>query len=90
MVRGQTSRGFNYSIVDMSLNNGLGAITSKNNNLLNFSSEKITSTFKNPDGSSIWVITFASNDGNIDSVFIGKIIILNIIHFMLLKLTIAV
>ena len=55
----------------MSLNNGLGAITSKNNNLLNFSSEKITSTFKNPDGSSIWVITFASNDGNTDSVFIG-------------------
>lgn len=70
--QGQTSNGFNYSEVDMSLNNGLGGITSKNNNLLRFSSEKITSTFKNPDGSKIWVITFASTDGTSDSVYVGN------------------
>lgn len=68
----QTSNGFNYSEVDISLNNGLGGVISKNNNLLRFSSEKITSTFKNPDGSKIWVITFASTDGNTDSVYVGN------------------
>ena len=67
--RSDVSNGFNYSEVDMSLNGGLGAVTQINTPLLEFSSEKITATFKNADGSSIWVITFASQNGNIDSDF---------------------
>ena len=48
--------GFNYSTVDISLNGGLGAVTQKNINLLNNSSEKITavSTF---DNTGYWVVT---------------------------------
>ena len=59
--------GLSYSVVDMSEDNGYGSVSTleKNVQLLRFTSEKITATYKNPDGSSIWVITFASeNDGN--------------------------
>ena len=34
--------GFNYSVVDMTLNVGLGNVTTKNSNLLPVSSEKVT------------------------------------------------
>ncbi len=55
--------GFNYSIVDMRLNGGFGDITSKNVNLLEDSSEKISAVVKDCDTQSLWVITLASIDG---------------------------
>ncbi|RLD25895.1 MAG: hypothetical protein DRI75_12650, partial [Bacteroidetes bacterium] len=59
-----TDFGFNYSIVDMTLDGGLGGITSKNINLLTFCSEKITAVLKDCESESIWVITYASVDGS--------------------------
>ncbi|WP_242204328.1 T9SS type B sorting domain-containing protein [Aestuariivivens insulae] len=58
-------RGFNFSTVDMSLNGGLGDVlgTSKNYNLLQDSSEKISAVLKDCDTKSIWVITLASSTG---------------------------
>ncbi len=53
--------GFNYSIVDLSLDSGLGAVTTKNSNLLQDSSEKVTAVVKDCISQSIWVITFAPN-----------------------------
>ena len=55
--------GFNYSIVDITLNGGLGGITLKNSNLLQDSSEKISAVVKDCISQSIWVITFASPTG---------------------------
>jgi gliding motility-associated-like protein len=50
-----TSNGFNYSIVDMTLGGGLGAVTSKNVNLLANTSEKVSSVASS-DGN-FWVVT---------------------------------
>lgn len=61
---GDPDRGLNYSIVDMSLNNGLGAVTQKNISLLNDCSEKITAVVKDCSDQSIWVVTFASSNGS--------------------------
>ena len=58
-----TDFGFNYSIVDMTLDGGLGAITDKNVNLLNNCSEKLSAVLKDCETQSIWVITFAAADG---------------------------
>ena len=58
--------GFNYSIVDMSLDGGLGGITSKNIQLLVDSTEKITAVLKDCQSESIWVMTFASFDGSVE------------------------
>ena len=55
--------GFNYSIVNITLDGGLGDVTSKNNNLLQDSSEKITAVLKDCSSQSIWVITLANIDG---------------------------
>lgn len=55
--------GFNYSVVDMTLNGGLGEITIKNVNLLARTSEKISAVLKDCDDESIWVVTFANDDG---------------------------
>ena len=55
--------GLNYSIVDITLNSGLGAVTSKNNNLLSLCSEKITAVLKDCISESIWVVTLASENG---------------------------
>ncbi len=55
--------GFNYSIVDMTLDGGLGGITQKNVNLLQHCSEKLTAVLKDCITKSIWVITMASEDG---------------------------
>ena len=55
--------GFNYSIVDMSLDGGLGGVTSKNINLLNDSSEKITAVSQDCQTEAIWVITYANSSG---------------------------
>ncbi|WP_274476326.1 T9SS type B sorting domain-containing protein [Mangrovimonas aestuarii] len=55
--------GLNYSIVDISLNGGLGAVTTKNINLLALCSEKISAVLKDCSDESVWVITFASVNG---------------------------
>ncbi len=55
--------GFNYSIVDMTLNAGLGGVSLKNSNLLQDSSEKISAVVKDCVSQSIWVITFAPPNG---------------------------
>ena len=58
-----TDFGFKYSEVDMSINNGLGAIIAKNIALLNDSSEKISAVLKDCQSQSIWVITLSSFNG---------------------------
>ena len=56
--------GFNYSVVDMTLDGGLGAVTSdKNIKLLDLTSEKLTAVLKDCISKSIWVVTMASEDG---------------------------
>lgn len=56
--------GFNYSVVDMTLDGGSGAVTSdKNIKLLDRTSEKITAVLKDCITKSIWVVTLASEDG---------------------------
>ncbi|MBM1106420.1 T9SS type B sorting domain-containing protein [Aurantibacter crassamenti] len=55
--------GFNYSIVDISENNGIGAVTAKNINLLQTCSEKITAVVKNCSEESVWVMTLSTVDG---------------------------
>ena len=59
--------GLNYSEVDMTLDGGLGAVTSKNLNLLPICSEKISAVLKDCITKSIWVITFASETGSATS-----------------------
>ena len=55
--------GLNYSVVDISQDDGLGAVTVKNVNLLQDCSEKITAVIKNCFEQSIWVVTLASQNG---------------------------
>lgn len=64
VFEGDPDRGLNYSTVDMSLNNGNGAIIEKNVRLLNDCSEKIAAVRKNCFDKSIWVVTLASENGN--------------------------
>ncbi|MGC6431491.1 MAG: T9SS type B sorting domain-containing protein [Jejuia sp.] len=52
------NRGLNYSIVDMSLNGGAGAVTQKNVNLIPQCSEKVTAVSKGCDDENIWIISF--------------------------------
>lgn len=56
--------GLNYSVVDMTLNDGRGAVTNKNINLLADCSEKITAVIKDCSDQSFWVLTLASEDGS--------------------------
>ncbi|MFS4494585.1 T9SS type B sorting domain-containing protein [Maribacter sp. 2308TA10-17] len=56
--------GLNYSIVDMSLDNGKGAVTQKNIALLEDCSEKITAVLKDCSDQSIWLLTLAAADGS--------------------------
>ena len=55
--------GFNYSIVDMSRNGGLGDVTQKNIKLLPFCSEKITAVLKDCNDRSAWVVTLSTKNG---------------------------
>lgn len=52
--------GLNYSIIDLSLNNGNGDVTLKNQRLLSSATEKITA-IKHYNGKDIWIITHAWN-----------------------------
>ena len=58
------SYGFNYSIVDMSIDDGLGGIdlNNKNINILPYCSEKVAATFDCRTGE-IWVLTFSTESG---------------------------
>jgi gliding motility-associated-like protein len=53
------SNGFNYSIVNMTLNGGLGGVTDKNVNLMANTSEKVSATISS-DGN-YWVVTHYIN-----------------------------
>ena len=55
--------GLNYSVVDMRLNGGDGAITEKNVQLLEDCSEKIAAIIKDCADQSFWVITLATVEG---------------------------
>tara|TARA_R100000697_G_scaffold94921_3_gene106829 strand:+ start:698 stop:3598 length:2901 start_codon:yes stop_codon:yes gene_type:complete len=56
--------GFEYSIVDMNLNDGLGAVTTKNIKLIKSPlTEKVTATLDN-DNQNYWVVTHTSGDTN--------------------------
>lgn len=57
--------GFRYSIVDISLQGGLGSVTQKNIPILNPSTEKITAVEKSPG--EIWVVTHEWNSDNFDA-----------------------
>ncbi|WP_396600442.1 T9SS type B sorting domain-containing protein [Algibacter sp. R77976] len=59
--------GLNYSEIDITLDGGLGAVTSKNINLLQDCTEKITAVLKDCVSESIWVLTFASANGLTDN-----------------------
>ena len=59
--------GLNYSIVDMTLDGGLGSVTTKNSSLLDQCSEKITAVLKDCNSESIWVLTLASLNGTSDT-----------------------
>ena len=61
---GDPNFGLNYSLVDMTLNDGNGAVIEKNIRLLNRCSEKITAIVKDCFEESIWVMTLASESGN--------------------------
>ena len=60
----RSNTGLHYSVVDMSQENGLGAVTTRNTRLLSLCSEKITAVLKDCISKSMWVVTFASEDGN--------------------------
>ncbi|WP_242158289.1 T9SS type B sorting domain-containing protein [Aestuariivivens sediminis] len=64
-VGGDPDRGFNFSVVDMTLESGLGDVlsSSKNVQLLQDSSEKISAVLKDCVSKSIWVITFGTSSG---------------------------
>jgi len=60
------NRGLNYSVVDITMNNGNGAIIQKNVNLLRRCSEKLSAVVKDCFDGTIWVTTFAGANGNSD------------------------
>ncbi len=61
--QGDVDNGLNYSVVDISMNSGAGAITQKNIRLLGDCSEKITAVLRDCSDQSIWLITLADNNG---------------------------
>lgn len=60
VVDGGGATGFRYSIVDLSLNNGLGKVTDKNVSLLTPVTEKVTAV-KHRNNVDVWVITHEWN-----------------------------
>ncbi|MBU2996847.1 T9SS type B sorting domain-containing protein [Cellulophaga baltica] len=62
-------RGLNYSTIDITANNGLGAVIQKNINLLADCSEKIAAVVKNCFDKSLWVITLSSDNGSYTGFF---------------------
>ncbi len=56
--------GLNYSIVDITMNDGNGAITQKNIRLLSDCSEKIAAVLKDCSDKTIWVVALSSQFGS--------------------------
>lgn len=56
--------GLNYSTVDISQNNGNGAIVQKNIRLLEDCSEKVAAVVKDCSDKSIWILTLAAQNGD--------------------------
>ena len=71
------SHGLNYTVVDMTLQNGMGSVDEYqlNEPLLEYSSEKLTTVF-NPDDGSYWIIAFApsSDPTHSDTFYSFKLI----------------
>ena len=59
------NHGLSFSEIDMSLNGGLGQVTVKNTDLLSLCSEKITAVLKDCLTEALWVVTFASENGDL-------------------------
>ena len=57
--------GLNYSTVDITQNNGRGAVIEKNSNLLADCSEKLAAVIKDCSDESVWLITLATPDGSL-------------------------
>ena len=62
--QGDPDFGLRYSIVDMTENDGNGAVMQKNIKLLDFCSEKITAVVKDCFEQSIWVMTLSTENAN--------------------------
>ena len=61
----QGTLGLNFSEVDMTLDNGLGGVTSnKNVNLLSSCAEKVSAVLKDCQTGNIWVVAFSNAAGN--------------------------
>ena len=76
-------QGLSYSVVNMQLNNGLGAVTNKNINLLAKCAEKITAV-KSNNCNEFWVIAYgnqnANTTNNLNSFFAFKVSIDGVNH----------
>lgn len=59
----QTANGMKYSVVDMTMDGGLGQVTIKNVNLLNQCAEKIAAVLQDCTTGNIWVIALADENG---------------------------
>lgn len=73
---GDPDRGLNYSTVDLTLNNGDGAIIEKNVNLLRDCSEKVAAVVKDCFDKSIWVVALGKEnnaDDHFDSYYAFEI-----------------
>ncbi|NNK72682.1 MAG: T9SS type B sorting domain-containing protein, partial [Flavobacteriaceae bacterium] len=64
---GSIDSGLNYSEVDITLDGGLGSVTVKNFNLLARCSEKISAVLKDCVDNSVWVVTLASQNGDLNT-----------------------
>ncbi|MGY0392993.1 T9SS type B sorting domain-containing protein [Bizionia sp. KMM 8389] len=60
----QSLTGLNYSVVDMTLDSGLGAVTIKNQRLLNQCAEKIAAVLRDCATGAIWVIALSNANGS--------------------------
>jgi len=58
------TKGMFYSIIDMTLNGGLGGIVEINTQLLNFATEQMTAVL-HQDGESYWIITHGLKNANL-------------------------
>ncbi len=65
VFEGDPDRGLNYSVVDMTMNGGDGAVIQKNVNLMRDCSEKISAVIKNCQDESIWVVTLGTENGDL-------------------------
>ncbi len=63
------SIGIHYNLIDMSLNSGLGAVTTKNQLLQSSTSEKVTAV-KHANGTDIWIIAHEQGNNNYTSYLV--------------------